>query len=219
MVEIGYTSLTIKYKAGKKLVTLEDILTDYLQSSLIIDLLNLLVLILDVQSNQPIIYFARLFIITKLPQCLDRLEKLEVSFIKNYYNEQYWSLVKVVLFNFCFAHILAIFLSAMAELNPGDNWQKTKGLAGEGWFPKYVWAYYWGVNIMLTVGFGDLSATNHREALCLIFIEIFSVMCLAYNINWIGTLISNIRAQDLEKGKNYKTFKQLSDKYGLPNEL
>lgn len=52
---------------------------------------------------------------------------------------------------------------------------------------------------MLTVGFGDLSATNHNEALCLIFIEIFSVMCLAYNINWIGTLISNIRSQDLEK--------------------
>ena len=72
---------------------------------------------------------------------------------------------------------------------------------------------------MLTVGFGDLSATNADEALCLIFIEIFSVMCLAYNINWIGTLISNIRAQDLEKGKNFKTFKQLSNKYDLSNEL
>ena len=44
-------------------------------------------------------------------------------------------------------------------------------------------------------------------------------MCLAYNINWIGTLISNIRAQDIEKGKNFKTFKQLSEKYQLPNEL
>ena len=70
---------------------------------------------------------------------------------------------------------------------------------------------------MLTVGFGDLSATNHNEALCLIFIEIFSVMCLAYNINWIGTLISNIRSQDLEKEKNFKTFRQLSDKYKLPD--
>ena len=44
-------------------------------------------------------------------------------------------------------------------------------------------------------------------------------MCLAYNISWIGTLISNIRAQDLEKSKNFKTFKQLSDKYDLPSEL
>ena len=44
-------------------------------------------------------------------------------------------------------------------------------------------------------------------------------MCLAYNISWIGTLISNIRSQDLEKSKNFKTFKQLSDKYDLPSEL
>jgi hypothetical protein len=44
-------------------------------------------------------------------------------------------------------------------------------------------------------------------------------MCLAYNINWVGTLISNIRSQDIEKSKNLKTFKQLSDKYGLPDEL
>ena len=70
---------------------------------------------------------------------------------------------------------------------------------------------------MLTVGFGDLMASTYQEALCLIFIEIVSVMCLAYNINWIGTLISNIRAQDIEKGKNFKTFKQLSEKYNLPN--
>jgi len=41
-------------------------------------------------------------------------------------------------------------------------------------------------------------------------------MCLAYNINWVGTLISNIRSQDIEKGKNMKTFRQLSDKYELP---
>lgn len=45
------------------------------------------------------------------------------------------------------------------------------------------------------------------------------MICLAYNINWVGTLISNIRAQDLEKSKNFKTFKQLTDKYQLPPEI
>ena len=53
----------------------------------------------------------------------------------------------------------------------------------------------------------------------MIVIEIFSVICLAYNINSVGMLISNIRSQDIEKSKNYKTFKQLSDKYELSNEL
>jgi hypothetical protein len=72
---------------------------------------------------------------------------------------------------------------------------------------------------MLTVGFGDLSASTHQEAIFLILVEIISVMCLAYNINWVGTLISNIRIQDLEKSKNFKTFKQLTDKYDLPTDL
>ena len=104
----------------------------------------------------------------------------------------------------------------MAKLSNTNSWHVNKGISHEGWYPQYIWGYYWAVNIMLTVGFGDLSATNTDEALCLIFVEIFSVMCLAYNINWIGTLISNIRAQDIEKSKNFKTFKQLSLKYSLP---
>lgn len=45
------------------------------------------------------------------------------------------------------------------------------------------------------------------------------MICLAYNINWLGTLISNIRAQDREKSRNMKMFKQLSDKYELPEDL
>ena len=50
------------------------------------------------------------------------MEKLEVYFIKSYYNEQYWSLIKVFLFNFCFAHILAILLNGMTRFNPKNNW-------------------------------------------------------------------------------------------------
>lgn len=37
-------------------------------------------------------------------------------------------------------------------------------------------------------------------------------MCLAYNINCVGTLISNIRSQDVEKSKNFKIFRKLSKK-------
>ena len=123
------------------------------------------------------------------------------------------------MFNFCFAHILAIFLTAMAGIDHTDNWQVAKGIQNSHWAERYVWAYYWGANIMLTVGFGDIVASTPREALCLVFIEFVSVICLAYNINWVGTLISNIRAQDIEKGKNFKTFKQLADKYNLEPEL
>lgn len=93
-----------------------------------------------------------------------------MAFIRDYYHEQYWSLVKIAFFNICFAHILAIILNTMAQIDPNDNWYQNKGISNLPWFPKYVWAAYWGVNIMMTVGFGDISAVNHIEALCLIFI-------------------------------------------------
>jgi hypothetical protein len=84
------------------------------------------------------------------------------------------------------------------------------------WGERYIWSYYWGINIMLTVGFGDMVATTYKEALCLIFIETISCLALAYNINCIGNLIANIRAQDIEKSKNFKIFKKMIDKNNLP---
>ena len=49
---------------------------------------------------------------------------------------------------------------------------------------------------MLTVGFGDLVASNYQEAICLVFIQTFSCMAFAYNINIIGGLIQQIGAKD-----------------------
>lgn len=42
---------------------------------------------------------------------------------------------------------------------------------------------------------------------------------LAYNINCVGSLISNIRAQDVEKNKKYKIFRGLAQKNHISNDL
>jgi hypothetical protein len=142
-----------------------------------------------------------------------------MHFISTTYKEQYWSLIKIFLFNFCFAHVLALFLRSMANLSPGDNWMSAKGIEGGSVWQCYIWSYYWAINIMLTVGFGDITASNHQEALCLIFIETLSCMVLAYNINCVGSLITNIRSQDLEKSKKYKIFRGLAEKHRISGEL
>ena len=49
---------------------------------------------------------------------------------------------------------------------------------------------------MLTVGFGDLSATNVNEALAMIFIETLSCIVLAYNINKVGEIIQKITSYE-----------------------
>jgi len=30
------------------------------------------------------------------------------------------------------------------------------------WYKQYVWGYYWGTTIMLTVGFGDITPANFK---------------------------------------------------------
>ena len=72
------------------------------------------------------------------------------------------------------------------------------------WTVKYIWGYYWGTNIMLTVGFGDLAANNHYEAIILIFIETFSCITLAYNISEVGALISSMREDEAVKKNKLK---------------
>lgn len=53
----------------------------------------------------------------------------------------------------------------------------------------------------------------------MIFIETISCMVLAYNINCVGSLIANIRSQDIVKSKNMKIFKKLVDKNDISESL
>ena len=72
---------------------------------------------------------------------------------------------------------------------------------------------------MLTVGFGDIVATNYKEAICLVYIQTFSCMAFAYNINCIGGFIQQIRARDAERSQKSKIFSKLNDKNQLSEEL
>mgnify|MGYP000945636314 FL=1 len=72
---------------------------------------------------------------------------------------------------------------------------------------------------MLTVGFGDIAATNSMEAGCLIFIEMFSCITLAYNINCVGNLINNLRQEQVEKNNSLKTFQMMVKSNKICREL
>jgi DMSO reductase anchor subunit len=85
----------------------------------------------------------------------------------------------------------------MAKIDDDNNWMSYKNIYLAPWYEKYTWSYYWSTTIMLTVGFGDITASTYKEALMVTLAEMISCIVLAYNINCVGTLISNIRSQDL----------------------
>ena len=217
--DMAISFVTVKFSLGRKLETIRAIGREYLENRFMVDVLTIGVMILYLSTRQKLLVYLRLVTLLKVPECLEKVSKLEVYFIENYYNEQYWSLCKVFLLNFCFAHLLAVILVAMAKITPEDNWMRSKGISGASWSEQYVWAYYWATTIMLTIGFGDMVPVSWQEAVCMIFVETISCMVLAYNINCVGSLISNIRAQDLETEKQLKVFKKLADKHQITEGL
>lgn len=49
---------------------------------------------------------------------------------------------------------------------------------------------------MMTIGYGDFTASTYQEAAVVAFLEFFSCVVLAYNISEIGAIISTIRAAE-----------------------
>jgi hypothetical protein len=47
---------------------------------------------------------------------------LEVYYINSTRRQQYWNLIKVIIFNLFFGHLIAGILVGISEFDPGHNW-------------------------------------------------------------------------------------------------
>ena len=58
---------------------------------------------------------------------------------------------------------------------------------------QYIYALYWAITTMTTVGYGDITATNPIEICFSIFVEILGCAIFGYMINIIGMILSDMR--------------------------
>ena len=150
---------------------------------------------------------------------------LEVLFINSQRKYNIWGLIKVLMFNFILAHIIATILLAISRISPSESWVEVKLVGGgfiaadEPWHQLYLWSYYWAATIMMTIGFGDFSPVTYREAICVAFVEIFGAMILAYNINEIGGIVSSIRSSSDTLQRKYGVLRRMMMKDPIPEEL
>lgn len=186
------------YDEGKSVEEIKLIITDYLGTRFAVDLGFLILLVVDLAYDFEEMAYLRLVFLFRFFSEIQKMDKLEAIVCTTSRREHQWGLALLFLVNFLFAHMLSVLLNSMAFISE-QSWWHTHNLLEEPWYVRYIFGYYWAINIMLTVGFGDLVATNWKEALCLIFIETFSCIIFSYNINCVGNLINSLRLQQVEK--------------------
>ena len=222
LAEMGFKALCqsqLKIQSEDEYSSMKELARHYLHKELPIDLVVLILLLVDCSAVLRWAPWFRLLILLKARFWQETVNALEVAFLSNCYQEQYWELAKVFLFNYGFAHVVGLLLLMIADAQSGRNWLKANGLAHLPWMEKYVWSYYWAINIMFTVGFGDISAVTSVEAASMIFIETTSCIVLAYNISKVGGIIKAIKSYDEDKEHNIKTFARMKEKNPLSPEL
>ncbi len=162
LIDMVLNFTVARYESGKYLQKIQQISSFYLKKGFIVDLMSIMIFPFDVVCNldQHFQIFIFLLSVIKLINNIVKFEKLEYLFITTEKREHYFGLVKVFICNFAIAHFLSIILNILTVLNQQQNWLLKLGVAQSPWFIRYVWGYYWGTTIMLTIGFGDISASN-----------------------------------------------------------
>ena len=146
----------------------------------------------------------RLVAFLKLGDIMNVLDKCEVIISVRRTGVILWKLLSIFLLNMLVAHIIALIVFAMVEDGQTPNWMAANNLlrSHSDWSSVYVWGFYWGTTIMLTIGFGDLTAKNPKEAIVVAFVEMVSVITFAYCINAIQSLLVSLREFDEAKTHN-----------------
>ena len=66
--------------------------------------------------------YLRLLMVIKIKSAIQKVHILEIILIKNCYKEQYWELVKVFIFNYMIAHMVALILILVSKIDANKNW-------------------------------------------------------------------------------------------------
>ena len=87
LLEVVLNFVTVRFSLGKKLHTLREITQDYMKESLVVDLLSFVIMLLNSLTNSQVLLLniCKVFILFKLPHWFEKIKKLEVFFIQNYY--------------------------------------------------------------------------------------------------------------------------------------
>ena len=140
----------------------------------------------------------KLFFFVKVYQLIDIYHVWEEILQNDDNIEGILSLLKLFLQVVFIAHLMACVWNyiGLTERDKGNGtwFDKYTNIDFRAeWTTQYVFALYWSLATMVTVGYGDVSATNRPEVIFSIVSMIFGCGFFAYAINSIGLILENFK--------------------------
>ena len=129
-------------------------------------------------------------------------------------------MIKTMVFCLVFVHLSACFFFLIAKVNEfsPDTWVYQVGLQDATADVQYLNAFYWSMQTVTTVGFGDITPVSNEE-------KIFCIFWMASGGAYYSFVISNL-GEELENRENQNslqtklnTLKLFANETGLPLPL
>lgn len=203
-VDIFINFNTAYYENGFLNFNRTTIRAHYLHFSFWVDSISTFIFFLDFlvisESNQIRIAFGFMKLVFYLR--VRKMEKIYDKMIEIFKlrHTSLLDLINLLSFSFFILHVFACawFLIAVTYVEKYDSetWLfKLPGLNDETDVVKYIYCLYWSTVTIMTVGYGDISASNKFEVVFSIITIFFGCVLFGYIINTVGMIIGEINKE------------------------
>ena len=127
-----------------------------------------------------------------------------------------FSIISIIIF----CHIACCFWYLTGIMDDTlDNWVDNNGYTDSGNFECYIASFYWVTSTVVTVGYGDIVASNTTERVMSCFLMFVGVVFYSFTIGSLSSLLSEFDAKNSVFDKKLNTLIQIKKKYAFDETL